>query len=67
MILTVPNGYRDRIEDLDLGEDRNSVGSIINEIETDVIEIRDELAKYKNLTEINEIYEMAKYLCEQLY
>lgn len=61
------SGYRDRIDNLDLGEDKNSAMSIINEIENDVNEIRDELAKYKNLTEINDIYEMAKYLGEQLY
>jgi CRISPR/Cas system CMR-associated protein Cmr5 small subunit len=61
------NGYRDKIDNLDLGQEQNSVGSIINKIENDVIEIRDELAKYKNLTEIYEIYEMADYLCKQLY
>lgn len=61
------NDYRKQIDKLDLGENQNIVGSIIDKIENDVIEIRDELAKYNNLTEIDGIYEMAKYLCKQLF
>lgn len=61
------NDYRKQIDKLDLGENQNIVGSIIDKIENDVIEIRDELAKYNNLTEIDGTYEMAKYLCKQLF
>ncbi len=61
------NDYRQKIDSLDLGENQNIVGNLIDQIEQDVNEIRDELAKYTNLTEINEIYEMAKYLSTRLF
>lgn len=39
----------------------------INQIESDVNEIKDKLEYYKCLTEINDIYELAEKLSDKLY
>lgn len=61
-------GYRDRLDDLELEESHKDIMmGIINEIERDVTRIQDELVKYRNLSEISEIYDLAYELSEQLY
>lgn len=59
--------YRDALRSFDLDDKEGDVMNIIDEIENEINAIQDEIKKYKNLTEIDNIYDILTDLCDKLY
>jgi hypothetical protein len=60
----IDNEHIDQREDYIALDDAKN---ILDLIETDIEEIKSQLDNYRNLTEINEIYEMVDKLKDKLY